>query len=899
MEPVVFLEKVRRPDARGLVRDRLDSVAASVRTGAPGDAASTLVIGPPGSGKTTLLSQFASGAGRVGWYRAGREDGDAASVTRYLGHALAVALDDPALALAAAGGMIDDVIRALDDAGPRRGLLFVDDLQEIAGTPAERALETLLLMRPRELGIVLGSRRPPSIDTARLVVSGELRELDGDDLRFRSWEVEQLFRTVYDAPLSPEGAAALTRRTGGWAAGLHLFHLATARYGRTERERAIGELGGRSRLIRSYLARNVLDGIDPERLEFLLRTATLGVLTGRLCDDLLATCGSASVLAALEDEQFFTTSTDGGVTYRYHHVLQTQLEVLLVDRLGASGARELYRRSAELLERDARIGAAVHAYARAEDWGAVARLLTPVPPATDGDAVTGLLALPGVPDDDPCLAIAGARLLARRGQLGEAVAAYRRAELLLDDRPFIERSRRERRSLELWLPNAAPPPATAAGGLSPVSVELRAVTRWARAAVSTPLAQAVHQLIAGRLDEAASALDRVGADEGWELLAGRLMRQFLCLVGDGEPDAGGVEAVLLEADLEGWPWLARIARGVQLAALIASAPEEWTASAHELIDSYRGGAEPWTEAMVAIALGAGFARAGRPEAAATALAHAGEVADRMAAPALRAWTRLLCSGLVATAVVTPAPPTVTASDRRDEGPRVVLSCLGGFRLSVDGRPVDHVALRPRARSLLMLLALHHRRPLHREHLLEQLWPGSSLASGVHCLQVSVSSIRLCLEAAGLDREALVREGDAYALRIAGADDRLRSFERLVADAAASGDRATALRLRTAALALYNGDLLPEAGPAEWVVDERDRLRRLATTAASAAASDALATGDPRTALEHAHRAIDLDPYQDSSWSLIAESNLRLGNHSAAALAQQKQAWALAELGLTR
>ncbi|MFT4294294.1 MAG: AAA family ATPase, partial [Micropruina sp.] len=473
MDPVIFLEKVRRPAPHGLVRDRLDRATAALRSGAPAGPSAALVIGPAGSGKTTLLSQLADGDRPVGWYRAGREDGDPASLTRYLGHALAAALKDPDIAAAASSGLVEDLIRALDDAGPRPAMLFVDDLQELAGTPAERTLETLLTMRPRAITVVLGSRRPPQINTSRLLVSGELLELDNDDLRFRSWEVEQLFRTVYDAPLSPEGAAALTRRTGGWAAGLHLFRLATAHCGRGERERAIGELGGRSRLIRSYLARNVLDGVAADRLDFLVRTATLGVLTGQLCDDLLGGVGSAGVLAALEDEQFFTTSTDGGVTYRYHHVLQTQLEVLLVDRLGAAGARTLYQRSAQLLEADARISAAVHAYARAEDWGSVARLLTALPPATDGNAVSGLFAMPGMPADDPWLAIAGARLLARQGRLDDAIAAYHRAEGLLDDRPFNERSRRERRTLELWRPQAAAPRPVAAGQLPPVAVELQ------------------------------------------------------------------------------------------------------------------------------------------------------------------------------------------------------------------------------------------------------------------------------------------------------------------------------------------------------------------------------------------------------------------------------------------
>ena len=105
---------------------------------------------------------------------------------------------------------------------------MVDDLHEIAGSRAEQALERFVLLRPRWVRLLLGSRRPPALNITRLLVSGELCQLDSEDLRFRSWEVEELFRVVYDRPLSPEAAAALTRRTGGWAAGLQLFHLATA-----------------------------------------------------------------------------------------------------------------------------------------------------------------------------------------------------------------------------------------------------------------------------------------------------------------------------------------------------------------------------------------------------------------------------------------------------------------------------------------------------------------------------------------------------------------------------------------------------------------------------------------------------------------------------------------------
>ena len=154
------------------------------------------------------------------------------------------------------------------------------------------------------------------------------------------------------------------------------------------------------------------------------------MLTGDLCDALLDTSGSAAVLAELEREQFFTTSTDAGLTYHYHQVLQTHLEVLLVDELGEPGGpRALLPERAQLLEAAGRPAAAIRAHARAEDWGSVARLLKPdTAPVGDDEALWGMLSLPGAPTDDPGLVLAGARRLSRHGRIAESVAAFRQAE---------------------------------------------------------------------------------------------------------------------------------------------------------------------------------------------------------------------------------------------------------------------------------------------------------------------------------------------------------------------------------------------------------------------------------------------------------------------------------------
>ena len=928
MSPIVFPEKIRRPDPRGLVRDRLQR-----RLLDPDGPSVGLVLGPPGSGKTTLLTRVVAATDEpCAWYRAGAEDDDEAALVRHLATALGGALVEPRLSEVAESGQVDTLVTTLERVPGGVCRLVVDDLHEIAGSRAERALERFVLLRPRRVRLLLGSRRPPALNTTRLLVSGELCQLDSEDLRFRSWEVEELFRVVYDRPLSPEAAAALTRRTGGWAAGLQLFHLATATRSRPEREQAVQELNGRSRLIRSYLAGNVLEGLAAERRSFLLRTCTLGVLTGETCDALLETTGSAVVLDELERLQLFTTSTDGGVTYRYHQVLQAYLEAVLVDELGGSAARALYSRSAALLEQSGQTAAAVRAHARAEDWGAVGRLLQHSAPSlpADDDRLWALTGLPAALADDPGLLVASARRLWRDGRVADAVAAFRQAEALMDEPEFRAHWADERAVVATWLPDAEPEP-----GLLPspdrgvrLARELRLLLRSVpNVDRTTPgLAGGLAQLLSGRLPAARSTLLRAldqPALASWERLALRLTLQLAQL---GEPDpgaAGQLEEIILSADAAGLSWLSRVARGLQAAQLLMTDPAPWrVATCADLVSDCERHDDRWATCLLAGVVGFAYAQVGQDVEAGQFLRRAAEAARRLHAPVLEIWATAMAleiglrgdevgasaeatavrrraerlGAVGVTGVLAAASPTPLPSSAVDTSIR--LTCLGAFRLTVGGRPVDWTTLRPRSRALLMRLAMEHGRMVHRERLVDDLWPDATLAAGIRSLQVAASSVRQCLAAAGLPEDAVRREADAYALRLPGCMDQLRDFERLSRQATrdeARGRMREALRFRLDALDLYAGDLLPEVGPAEWVVAERERLRTAAARVGAEAARLAYELAEFAAAIDAAQRSLALDPFHDPSWSLLAEVHERLGDHSAAAVTRREHARVTAEL----
>ncbi len=212
--------------------------------------------------------------------------------------------------------------------------------------------------------------------------------------------------------------------------------------------------------------------------------------------------------------------------------------------------------------------------------------------------------------------------------------------------------------------------------------------------------------------------------------------------------------------------------------------------------------------------------------------------------------------------------------------------------------MDWTTLRPRARALLMRLAMDHGRLVHRERLVDDLWPDATLAAGIRSLQVAASSVRQCLAAAGLSEDVVRREADAYGLRLPGCVDQLRDFERLTRQAArdeSTGRVREALRFRLDALDLYVGDLLPEVGPAEWVVAERERLRTAAARVGAEAARLAYELEEFASARDAARRSLDLDPFHDPSWTLLAEVHERLGDHTAAAVTRREHARITADL----
>jgi DNA-binding SARP family transcriptional activator len=77
-----------------------------------------------------------------------------------------------------------------------------------------------------------------------------------------------------------------------------------------------------------------------------------------------------------------------------------------------------------------------------------------------------------------------------------------------------------------------------------------------------------------------------------------------------------------------------------------------------------------------------------------------------------------------------------------EAAALVRVCLlGGFSVSIDGEPVDDRWRLRKAKTLVKLLALEPGHRLHRDVLIEQLWPETASSAATNNLHQAVHAAR--------------------------------------------------------------------------------------------------------------------------------------------------------------
>ena len=327
------------------------SRAELIETARASDCRVVGVTAPAGYGKSTLLVQWAVAEERpVAWVALDRFDDDPMVLLTLLASAYArvspgnsdLVADMRGLGLSVLGRAAPRLASAFRTS-PVPFVLMLDDLHELRSPACHDVLGVVISGIPRGSQFVAASRfEQPHLP--RLRVSGDALQLSADDLALDAAGAEQIFAASH-VSLTRERALAVTRRTEGWPAGLHIAAL-IAHDGNGEGLTVSGD----DRYVADYLYRELLVHLPENLARFLRCTAVLDQLCASLCDALLGESGAQERLRRLESSNMFLIPLDRRREWYRYHALFREFLLAELRRVEPDVIMKLHLRAADWYE---------------------------------------------------------------------------------------------------------------------------------------------------------------------------------------------------------------------------------------------------------------------------------------------------------------------------------------------------------------------------------------------------------------------------------------------------------------------------------------------------------------------------------------------------------------------
>jgi DNA-binding SARP family transcriptional activator len=211
---------------------------------------------------------------------------------------------------------------------------------------------------------------------------------------------------------------------------------------------------------------------------------------------------------------------------------------------------------------------------------------------------------------------------------------------------------------------------------------------------------------------------------------------------------------------------------------------------------------------------------------------------------------------------------------------------GRLAVTWEGERIEDRLPARQGRLLFTYLVVHRLRPLSREQLVDDLWPGTDPAVAGATLRPLLSRLRAVLGAdvvVGRDEPHLVLPPDAF-VDLEAALEAVHRAE----GAIAAGDHADAWAPARVALHTADRGFLP-AGDAPWAAAVRRRLDDVRLRALECVAAVGLELGGAElaSAERSARRLIELAPFRESGHRALMEALAARGNVAEALLAYER------------
>ena len=314
-----------------------------------------LITSPAGYGKTTLVSQWAAGMSDLGWYSLDEGDNQQERFASYLiaaiqqatgGHCEASENMVQKRQYASLSSLFSQLFIELSE-WQRPLYLVIDDYHLITNPVIHDAMRFFLRHQPENLTLVVLSRNLPQLGIANLRVRDQLLEVGSQQLSFTHAETKQFFDCRLASPIEVAESSRLCDDVAGWATALQLIALSARQRNNATQHSARRLAGINASHLSDYLVDEVLDNVDRETRNFLLKSSLLRSMNDSLIAHVTGEENGQMRLEEIERQGLFLQRMDNsGEWFNYHPLFCSFLRQRCQWELAAE-LPEIHRSAAE------------------------------------------------------------------------------------------------------------------------------------------------------------------------------------------------------------------------------------------------------------------------------------------------------------------------------------------------------------------------------------------------------------------------------------------------------------------------------------------------------------------------------------------------------------------------
>lgn len=258
----------------------------------------------------------------------------------------------------------------------KKFIFVFDDIHHINCNEIKLAMNFLILNQPRNMQIVITSRKSVNLKLGKLRTRGNLLEIQAEDLRLSRSGIELFLEKNMDQKISEKLVDTLENITEGWFTGLQLATISISKS--SDETKFINSFGSKNIYVYEYLLEEVINDVPIYIQNILLILSICDRFCASLCDHLIGPVRLESEIGVLDElvqmNLFVTPLDKENKWYRFQNFFRD----FLLQKLKKSGVdlNELHKKAGEWFEKEELVSESFQHYSASNDYDSVTKLIS-------------------------------------------------------------------------------------------------------------------------------------------------------------------------------------------------------------------------------------------------------------------------------------------------------------------------------------------------------------------------------------------------------------------------------------------------------------------------------------------------------------------------------------------